>query len=230
MIALSEDEISALWLSLKVAATGTLFGLPLAIAIGVLMARVEFRGKFLLNNLVHLPMVMPPVATGYLLLIILSRDGYLGSIFYNTFGIELAFTWRAAAVAAAVMGFPLMVRAVRIAVEMIDRQTERAARILGASRIRMVLFVTLPLALPGIISGAIMGFGRALGEFGATIIVAANIPGATRTIPLALYNALQHPDGEMAALRFIAIALGLAALAIGVSEYMLRFMRQNRGL
>ncbi len=228
MISLSEDEISALMLSFRVAATGTLFGLPVAVAVGILMARVEFRGKFLLNNIVHLPMVMPPVATGYLLLILLARDGYLGGLLYRGFGVELVFTWRAAAVAAAVMGFPLMVRAVRIAVEMIDQQNEQAARILGASRMRMIWTVTLPLALPGIISGAIMGFGRALGEFGATIIVAANIPGATRTIPLALYHALQHPDGEMAAIRFIIIALGLAALAIGVSEYMLRFMRQRR--
>ena len=228
MISLSEDEISALLLSLRVAATGTLFGLPIAIAVGILIARVEFRGKFLVSNLVHLPMVLPPVATGYLLLILLARDGFLGSMIYNTFGVEMAFTWRAAAVAAAVMGFPLMVRAVRISIEMIDRQAESAARILGASRTRMIWKITLPLALPGIISGAMMGFGRALGEFGATVIVAANIPGATRTIPLALYHALQSPDGEAAAIRFVVIALGIAAVAIAASEYMLRFMRYDR--
>lgn len=224
---MTENELIALWLSLKVALVGSSVALPFAIALGVLMARVEFYGKFIVNNLIHLPMVMPPVAVGYILLVLLARDGFIGNFFYETFSIELAFTWRAAAVAAAVVGFPFTVRAVRLSVEAIDKDTEFSAQTLGASPVHRLLAITLPLALPGIIAGFVMGFGRALGEFGATIVVAANIPSATRTLPLALYDALQYPDGEILALRFALISLALAAAAIALSEAVLRFLQKR---
>jgi molybdate transport system permease protein len=225
---MTDSELIALWLSLKVAGIGALVVLPFGIALGILMARVDFYGKFLVNNLIHLPMVMPPVAVGYILLVLLARDGFLGSFFYDNFSIELAFTWRAAAIAAAVMGFPFIVRAVRLSVEAIDRDTESSAQILGAGKVYRLFYITLPLASPGIIAGFIMGFGRALGEFGATIVVAANIPFATRTLPLALYDALQYPDGEIIALRFAAISIALAAATIALSESVLRFLQKNQ--
>lgn len=225
---LSEGEISALLLSLQVAFVGSLLALPFAVSLGVLMARKNFWGKFILNNLIFLPMVLPPVVIGYVLLVLLARDGIVGAFFYNNFGLELAFTWRAAAVAAAIMGFPLTVRAVRIAVEAIDFDAEISARVLGASPLYRLFHIILPLARGGIIAGFIMGFSRALGEFGATIVVAANIEGLTRTLPLALYNALQYPQGEIMALRLAIISVCLAAIAIGLSEFMLQFFVRKK--
>lgn len=227
---LSSGEISALLLSLQVAFVGSIVSLPFAILLAIVMARKTFRGKFIVNNLILLPMVLPPVVIGYALLVLLARDGVVGAFFYNNFNLDIAFTWRAAAVAAAIMGFPLTVRAVRIAVEAIDFDAEISASVLGASPLYRLFYITLPLARGGIIAGFIMGFSRALGEFGATIVVAANIEGLTRTLPLALYHALQYPQGEIMALRLAIISVGLAAIAIAISELMLQFSLRQKTL
>jgi molybdate transport system permease protein len=219
---LTPFETEALLLSLKVAVAAVACSLPLAIAVAWLLARKEFPGKSVFNALVHLPLVVPPVVIGYLLLVTLGRRGIVGAWLDETFGIVIAFTWVAAAVASGVMAFPLMVRAIRLSIEAIDARLESVARTLGASHARVLATVTLPLTLPGIVAGAALAFARCLGEFGATITFASNIPGVTRTLPLALYTALNIPGGEANALRLVILSLVLAFLALGISELMAR--------
>jgi molybdate transport system permease protein len=220
MFALTDAEREVIWLSLKVSATAVALSLPLAILLALLFARCEFPGKRLFEGLTYLPLVLPPVVTGYILLLLLGRRGPIGAWLYEAFGITLAFRWTGAAVAAAVMGFPLMVRAIRLSVDAIDRRLERAARTLGAGRLRVFFTITLPLALPGILAGTILSFGRSLGEFGAIITFASNIPGETRTLSLAIFTYLQVPGGDAAALRLALISIALSLLALVGSEWL----------
>ncbi|HEY9079977.1 molybdate ABC transporter permease subunit [Magnetovibrio sp.] len=222
---LSPLEWEALRLSLKVAAWATAASLPVGIFIAWLLARRRFVGHGILNGIVHLPLVLPPVVIGYALLILLGRGGLVGGWLYETFGVSLAFTWKGAAVAAAVMAFPLMVRAMRLSLEAVDPGLEQAARTLGASPLRTFTTVTLPLMLPGVITGAVLAFARALGEFGATITFVSNIPGETRTLPLALYTFTQVPGGETSALRLAVLAVVVALIALIASEALARRVR-----
>lgn len=224
---LTTVEISALILSLKVALLSTVISLPFAIAFAGLLARKNFRGKVVLDSIIHLPLVLPPVAVGYLLLLGLGRNGLIGSWLYETFGISLAFTWVGAAIAAAIMGFPLMVRAIRLSIEAIDPRLERAARTLGAPKAHVFRTITLPLMMPGLISGCVLGFARALGEFGATITFAGNIPGITQTLPSALYTSLQTPDGDVAAMRLAVLSVLIALAALIGSEILARRTRKT---
>ena len=211
---LSPDELEALRLSLKVGFWNLVIGLPLAVAVAWLLARRRFPGKELLNGVVHLSLILPPVVTGYLLLILLGRRGPLGALLEDWFGIVVAFRWTGAVIAATVMAFPVMVRPIRLSIEAIDRRLEAAAGTLGATPVAVFASVTLPLALPGIVAGGIVGFAKGMGEFGATITFVSNIPGETRTLPLAIYSFTQIPGGEVAALRLtlIAVVVSLAAL------------------
>ncbi len=229
MITLSPAEIEALGLSLRVAFWAMLCSLPPGIAVAWLLARRDFPGKAALDALVHLPLVVPPVVVGYVLLVVLGRTGPVGGWLYETFGVTLGFSWRGAAVAAAVMAFPLMVRAIRLSLEAVDQRLEDAARTLGAGPVGVFLTVTLPLTAPGLVAGAILGFAHSLGEFGATITFVSNIPGETRTLPIALYTFTQTPDGEMAALRLVAISVVVAFAALAASEIIARRMRQRIG-
>ncbi len=214
---LTPEEITALCLSLKVAAWCTAVGLLPGIALAWLLARREFFGKALVDALVHLPMVLPPVVPGYLLLLAFGRNGPAGKFLHETFGVSLAFHWTGAVLAALVMGLPLVVQPIRLSLQLIDSRLENAARTLGAGPWRVFFTITLPLALPGILVGAILGFSRSLGEFGATITFVGNIEGETRTLPLAIYSYIHQPGGEEPALRlvWISIALALAALLAG---------------
>jgi molybdate transport system permease protein len=218
MPALTAEEAQALALSLKVATVATAVGLPFAVAAAHVLARKSFPGKQLFNGLVHLPLVLPPVVTGYILLLAFGRHGPLGAVFEQVFGLTFIFRWTGAALAAGTMGFPLMVRAIRLAIEAVDPKLEQAAATLGATRPWVFVTVTLPLILPGILAGAVLGFARALGEFGATITFVSNIPGQTRTLPLAIYSELQVPGGDAAALRLVIIATVLAMAALIISE------------
>lgn len=218
--ALSRAEAQALALTLHTASLAVLWSTPPAIALGWLLARRRFPGHGLLNALVHLPLVLPPVVVGYLLLVLLGRNGALGAPLEALFGVRLAFTTEAVVVACAVVSFPLYVRAVRQAAEAADLRLESAARTLGASEGRVFLTITLPLMAPGILTGATLAFARALGEFGATITFAANIPGATQTLPLALFAVTQSPGGDEAAARLCLISVALAFAALGASEWM----------
>ena len=222
MFPLTPLELEALSLSLRVALWAVLVSLPLGLATAWLLARHEFIGKTLVDGLVHLPMVVPPVAVGYLLLVLLGRRGPLGGWLYDSFGITLIFTWQGAAVASAVMAFPLMVRSIRLSLEAIDNRLETAARTLGAPRARVFATITLPLATPGILTGVVLAFARSLGEFGATITFVSNIAGETRTLPIALYTLIQSPGGEAGAARLMAISLALAILALLASEFLAR--------
>jgi molybdate transport system permease protein len=223
-------EAEALRLSLRVAVWSVLASLPLGLATAWLLARREFYGKALLNGLVHLPLVVPPVVVGYLLLLLFGRRGALGAWLYDVFGVTVAFTWKGAALAAAVMAFPLMVRAMRLSLEAVDRRLEAAARTLGARRFDVFLTVTLPLMSPGILAGTILAFARSLGEFGATITFVSNIPGETRTLPLALYSLTQTPGGETGALRLTVIAVVLAFASLAASEVLARRIRRAIGM
>jgi molybdate transport system permease protein len=223
-------EWEALRLSLWVSGWAVAGSLPIGIMVAWILARHRFPGKSLLDGLVHLPLVLPPVVTGYLLLILFGRRGPIGQLLYDLFGITLAFTWKGAAVASAVMAFPLLVRAVRMSIEAIDLGLEKAARTLGAGPIHVFFTITLPLMVPGIISGTIMAFARSLGEFGATITFVSNIQGETRTLPLALYTLTQVPGGETGAMRLCVIAVLLAIVTMIVSEWMSnRFAAYMRG-
>ncbi|WP_147108378.1 molybdate ABC transporter permease subunit [Tateyamaria sp. syn59] len=213
---------TALRLSLLVGVTATLVALPLAIWIAWLLARRDFWGKGVLNALVHLPLVLPPVVTGYLLLISFGRNGPAGRFLEETFGLVFAFRWTGAALAAGVMGFPLMVRAIRLAIEAVDPKIEDAARTLGAPGWAVFGSITLPLILPGVLAGAVMGFAKAIGEFGATITFVANIPGETQTLPSAIYALLQVPGGEDAAIRLVIWACIIALGAVALSEWLAR--------
>ena len=225
MLEFSPLELEALALSLRVALWSVLFSLPVGLFVAWLLARREFFGKGALNAVVHLPLVLPPVVVGYLLLVLLGRAGPLGQALYGLFGVSLPFTWQGAALAAAVMAFPLMVRAMRLSLETVDRRLEAAARTLGARPFEVFLTVTLPLTAPGILVGVLLGFARSLGEFGATITFAANIPGETRTIPLALFSMTQTPGGETQALRLAALSVLLSLAALAASEYTARRLR-----
>jgi molybdate transport system permease protein len=226
---LTPAELDALRVSVQVATAAVAFSLPLAVAAAWLLARFDFPGKTLLDAFVHLPLVLPPVVVGYFLLLLLGTKGPLGGWLYEQFGLRLIFTKTGAAVAAAVMSFPLMVRAIRLALEAVDRGLEFAARTLGASRLDVFVTVTLPLMLPGILSGAIVAFAAALGDFGATITFVGNIPGETQTLSLAIYSIAQTPDGEAAALRLVLIALALSLAALAISEWTARRVRRWLG-
>ncbi|MGC8491627.1 MAG: molybdate ABC transporter permease subunit [Syntrophobacteraceae bacterium] len=212
--ALTPVEIEALKLSLWVSCWAVAMSLPFGILAAWVLARGKFPGKSALDGLIHLPLVLPPVVLGYLLLVLLGNRGILGAWLHKTLGITIAFTWKGAALASAVMAFPLLVRAVRLSIENVDRGLEAAARTLGAGPLRVFFTVTLPLVIPGVIAGAILAFARSLGEFGATITFVSNIRGETQTLPLALYTLTQVPGGEHAAMRLciISIVLGMAAL------------------
>lgn len=215
---LSPAEWTALKLSLRVSFWATILSLPLAVMVAFVLARGQFRGKQVLNGLVHLPLILPPVVTGYLLLVLFGRRGPIGTFLEETFGIVLAFKWTGAALAAAVMAFPLMVRAIRLAIEAVDPKLEQAAATLGASRAWTLAVVTLPLILPGIIAGSVLAFAKAMGEFGATITFVSNIPGQTQTLPSAIYAYLQVPGGDPAAFRLVVVSIFVAVVALLVSE------------
>ena len=230
MIGLTSGEVVALTLSLKVAVAAVLCSLPFGIAVAWVLARVDFRGKIAVDALVHLPLVVPPVVVGYLLLLLLGRRGPLGAFLHDVLGITIAFTWKGAAVASAVMAFPLMVRAIRLSLETMDPRYEMAAETLGASSWRVFLTVTLPLILPGVLTGTVLAFGRSLGEFGATITFVANIPGETRTLPLALYTLAQTPGNEWPAARMMIISLVLAIAALMASEIVSHRLSRRLGV
>jgi len=212
------QEWTAILLSLKVATVGTLVSLPFGLAVAYLLARRSFPGKTLLNGIVHLPLVMPPVVTGWLLLLGFGRQGPFGHAFAACCGLIFSFRWTGAALAAAVMGFPLMVRAIRLSIETVDTKLEQAAKTLGAPSLLVFATITAPLALPGIVAGMILAFARAIGEFGATITFVANIPGETQTIATALYSATQIPGGEAGAARLTIVAILIAFAALVVAE------------
>lgn len=225
---LGPAEWEALCLSLKVAFWATLVSLPPGVALALLLARGRFWGRGVLNGLVHLPLILPPVVTGYLLLIAFGPQAPMGRAM-EALGLPLAFRWTGAVLAAAIMGFPLMVRAIRLAVEAVDPGLEAAAATLGAGRLRVFATVTLPLILPGVLTGAILAFAKAMGEFGATITFVSNIPGQTRTVPSAIYAFLQVPGGGGAALRLVAVAVAVAMAALLASELLARRMARRLG-
>jgi len=222
MLDLSPEEWTAVSLSLWVSVWATVASLPFGIAIAYLLARKDFWGKALLDGLVHLPLVLPPVVTGYLLLLTFGRRAPVGAFLADHFGIVFAFRWTGAVLSCGIMAFPLMVRAIRLSIEAVDRRLEDAAATLGANAIWVFLSVTLPLALPGVIAGAVLGFARALGEFGATITFVSNIPGETQTISAAIYTLTQVPGGDTAALRLVVVAVVISLAALIVSEWFAR--------
>ncbi len=226
---LRPEEYTALLLSLKTASVAVVVSLPLAIWVAHLLARGQFRGKTLLSTLVHLPLVMPPVVTGYFLLILMGRNGLIGKPLGDWLGIVFAFRWTGAALAAGIMGFPLVVRAIRQAIEAVDPKLEEAAATLGAGAWVRFWLVTLPLILPGILAGTVLGFAKAMGEFGATITFVANIPGETQTLPSAIYAFLQIPGGEASAMRLVVLSLGVALLAVLISEWLNRRVAERIG-
>jgi len=228
-LSLSSAELEALRLSLEVAALSVGFSLPLAILTAWILTRARFPGRTLFDAFVHLPLVLPPVAVGYVLLLLLGTRGPLGAWLRAHFGIQLPFTTAGAALATAVMTFPLMVRAIRLSLENVDRGLEAAARTLGAAPFDRFLTITLPLMLPGILAGAVTAYAAGLGEFGAVITFAANIPGATRTLPLALYTAMQSPDGEQSALRLAMLSLLLGLGGLLAAELLVRRVRRLLG-
>ena len=226
---LSPAELDALRLSLNVAARSVLFSLPFAILMAWLLTRGRFVGRWLLDAVVHLPLVLPPVAVGYVLLLLFGNRGPIGSWLHQTLGIQLAFTTAGAALATAVMSFPLMVRAIRLSLENVDPGLEAAARTLGASALDRFFTITLPLMLPGVIAGVVTAFAAGLGEFGAVITFAANVPGVTRTIPLALYTAIQSPGGDDQALRLAVLSFLLGLIGLLVAELLARRARHLVG-
>jgi len=227
---LTPDEWDAVRLSVKVAFWATLASLPPGIAIAYLLARKSFWGKSLVNGLVHLPLVLPPVVTGYLLLLTFGKRGPAGAFLAEHFGIVFSFNWKGAALACAVMAFPLLVRAVRLSIEAIDRRLEAAAGTLGASPIWIFVTVTLPLMLPGIIAGMILCFAKAMGEFGATITFVSNIPGVTQTLPSAIYTYTQIPGGDAGAFRLTLISIAIAMAALVASEALARRISRRMDL
>ena len=222
MFGLAPDEWTAVELSLRIALVATACALPFGIAVGWVLARTNFWGKTLLDGIVFLPLVLPPVVTGYLLLISFGRRGPVGEFLYDWFGIVLSFRWTGAALSCGIMGFPLMVRPIRLALETIDRKLEDAASTLGANNLWVFLSVTLPLALPGVIAGVVLCFARALGEFGATITFVSNIPGETQTISAAIYTLTQIPGGDAEAGKLVLISIALAFAALVASEWLSR--------
>jgi molybdate transport system permease protein len=224
---LSPEEWTAVRLSLWVASVATVVSLPLGVAVAVALARGRFWGHTLLNGVVLLPLILPPVVTGYLLLILFGRRGPIGAFFADYLGIVFSFRWTGAALACGVMGFPLMVRAIRLSVEAVDKRLEEAAGTLGANRAWVFLTVTLPLIVPGIIAGMILGFAKAMGEFGATITFVSNIPGETQTLPSAIYTFTQVPGGDLGAFRLTLVSIAIAMLALLASELMARMANRR---
>lgn len=224
---LTPAELQVLDLSVKVALASALASLPFALGLAFLLARAEFPGKMLLDGLVHLPLVLPPVVIGYLLLVALGRNAPLGAFLADHFGIVFAFRWTGAALASALMGLPLAVRAMRQAVESVDRRLEAAAATLGAPPAAVFASVTLPLIMPGVLNGMLLAFARSLGEFGATITFVSNIPGETQTLPLAIYSLTQVPGGDAQAMRLCVLAILLSLGALMVSELLLRRARRR---
>lgn len=219
---LPPEAATALALSLRVSLVAVLVSLPFGVLVAYALARWRFPGHGVLNGLVHLPLILPPVVTGYLLLLTFGRQGWVGSALWDWFGVTFAFRWTGAALAAGVMAFPLLVRAIRLAVEAVDPKLEEAAATLGASRAMVFVTVTLPLILPGVIAGAVLAFAKAMGEFGATITFVANIPGETQTLPTAIYSFLQVPGGDSAAVQLVLISVAVAMLALALSEWLSR--------
>src|SRR5882757_8217855 len=222
MFDIAPDEWVAIALSLRIAIVASMVALPFGIAVAWLLARKNFWGKSLVDGIIHLPLVLPPVVTGYLLLITFGRRGLVGAFLADHFGIVFSFRWTGAALACGIMGFPLLVRPIRLAIEAIDRRLEDAAATLGANRIWVFLTITLPLALPGLVAGFVLCFAKALGEFGATITFVSNIPGETQTISAAIYTFTQTPGGDAAAFRLVVIAVVIALLALIASEWFAR--------
>ena len=229
MINLSQEEITAIYLSLKIAFIASLFSLPLAILLGYLFARKDFLFKKFFISLLNLPLVLPPVVTGYILLITFGINGYVGKFLLKYFNFTFAFKWTGAALACAIMGFPLMIRAIKASIEMIDIKYEEAAKTMGANRLIVFISITLPLALPGIVAGFTLCFARALGEFGATVTFVSNIPGETQTLSTAIYNFLQVPNGELMAMRLTLISIFISIAALILSETIFdRILRYKR--
>jgi len=225
---LSAEEWTVVLLSLKVGAAAMIVTLPVAFALAWLLARVRFPGRVIVDAIVHLPLVVPPVVTGWILLLAFGPDGPIGAPLERWFGVTVLFRWTGAAIAAGVMALPLMVRAMRLSIEAVDARLENAARTLGAGPWRVFWTLTLPLSVPGILAGAVLGFARSIGEFGATITFVSNVPGETRTLPLAIYSVLQQPDGDAMAMRLSAISIALSLAALVASEMLAR--RAGRGL
>ena len=220
-------ELTTIALSLKVAVVAALASLPFGIAAGWLLARRRFPGQSLLDALMHLPLVLPPVVVGYVLLVWLGHNGTIGRWLSEWFGIEFAFRWTGAALASAIMGFPLMVRAIRLSIEAVDRRLEQAASTLGANPPRVFFTITLPLAWPGVVAGAVLAFAKALGEFGATITFVSSIPGETQTLSSAIYGLMQVPGGEVGIWRLVAVAVAISLLALLASEWLVRRQRRE---
>ena len=227
MFDITPTEWTAILLSLKVATVATLVATPLGIALAYLLARRDFWGKSLLDALVHLPLVLPPVVTGYLLLLAFGRRGPIGEFLADNFGIVFAFRWTGAVLSCGVMSFPLLVRPIRLSIEAVDRRLEQAAETLGAAPWRVFFTVTLPLALPGVLAGMVLGFAKAIGEFGATITFVSNIPGETQTISSAIYSLIQTPDGDTAALRLVIVSAVIAVAALIGAEIFARRATQR---
>lgn len=227
MMDLSPEELTAVHLSLRIAVVATLASLPLGVFVAYALARWRFPGKVLVDGFVHLPLVLPPVVTGYVLLLLFGRRGPIGAFLAENFGIVFSFRWTGAALACAVMGFPLMVRAIRLSIEAIDQRLENAAGTLGANRAWTFVLVTLPLALPGLMVGSILCFAKALGEFGATITFVSNIPGETQTISAAIYSLTQTPTGDAAALRLTIVSIVIALVALVLSEVVQRLANRK---
>ncbi len=224
---LTEFEWQTLLLSLKIAGAAIIFSLPLGILTAWILARCQFVGKSLFDSIVHLPLVLPPVVLGYLLLLTMGRHGIIGEWLNTYFHLSFSFNWQGAALASAVVAFPLMVRSIRLAIESIDSRLEKVAKTLGAKPFRVFMTITLPLAFPGILTGTVLGFARCLGEFGATITFVSNIQGETRTIPLAMYTLLQIPDGESGALRLCIVSILLSLIALFLSEMLNRWHKKK---
>ncbi|WP_288390860.1 molybdate ABC transporter permease subunit [uncultured Acinetobacter sp.] len=223
---LTPEEISALYLSAKVGLFATLVNLPFAIFVAWILARYEFRLKVILESLLQLPMILPPVVLGYLLLILFGNRGIVGQ-FLSEWGIQLAFNWKGAVIASMVVAFPLMVQPIRLSFQLINQQLEQIAQTLGASPIQAFFSISLPLALPGVLIGSILCFSRSLGEFGATITFVGNIPDETRTVPIAIYSLLQQPDGESMAMRLVLLSVGLAFAALVANHFILKRYQQR---
>ncbi|MBA3040586.1 MAG: molybdate ABC transporter permease subunit [Alphaproteobacteria bacterium] len=228
-MALTAEELTAMLLSLKVAATAVAFSLPFGIAMAWALSRRDFWGKTLLNGIVHLPLIMPPVVTGYLLLLTFGRRGAVGAFLDEWFGLVFSFRWTGAALAAAVMGFPLLVRSIRLSLDAVDRRLETAASTLGANPAWVFATVTLPLILPGIVAGSVLAFAKAMGEFGATITFVSNIPGETQTLASAIYTYTQVPGGDLAAMRLTLISIVISLAAVIASEVLSRRMAARMG-
>jgi molybdate transport system permease protein len=224
---LTDYEWQALLLSLRISTVAVLWSLPPGILLAWVLARGRFPGKALLDSLIHLPLVLPPVVIGYLLLIGLGRQGIIGRWLYESLGLSFSFSWRGAALAAAVVAFPLLVRAIRLSLEAVDRRLEDAAHTLGAGRLRVFATITLPLTLPGILAGTVLAFARCLGEFGATITFVSNIPGETRTLPLAMFTFIETPGAEAQAARLCTIAIAISLAALLCSEWLARRTRRR---